>query len=204
MKNSDLSRFYGKDNMQNENGFARLNENGELDAPVSSNNIVPPEDTPEGKIMASDGVGGTKWVDDVSGTTVVANPTLAGTEADLTGLQVGDTKYKVPSGGGGKYLHQVKIHTLGTTFGVIVATIYIINQSISAIDSLEKLKTALENTCPAIGTTSLVSGQSYYGIVISAYVSNNAIKVDVSYASSVSSDTLGIELESTSDTIIEV
>ena len=36
-----------------------------------------------------------------SGTTVVANPTLAGTEADLTGLQVGNTKYKVPTGGGG-------------------------------------------------------------------------------------------------------
>lgn len=30
------------------------------------------------------------------GTEVVANPTLAGTEGDLTGLQVGDTKYKVP------------------------------------------------------------------------------------------------------------
>lgn len=32
---------------------------------------------------------------------VVANPTLAGTESYLTGLQVGSTKYKVPSGGGG-------------------------------------------------------------------------------------------------------
>ena len=32
------------------------------------------------------------------GTEVVANPTLAGTEADLTGIQVGETKYKVPSG----------------------------------------------------------------------------------------------------------
>lgn len=32
---------------------------------------------------------------------VVANPTLAGTESDLTGLQVNGTKYKVPSGGGG-------------------------------------------------------------------------------------------------------
>lgn len=30
-------------------------------------------------------------------TTVVANPTLAGTEANLTGLQVGDTKYAVPT-----------------------------------------------------------------------------------------------------------
>ena len=32
------------------------------------------------------------------GTTVVANPTLAGTESDLTGLQVGETKYKVDTG----------------------------------------------------------------------------------------------------------
>lgn len=30
------------------------------------------------------------------GTEVIANPTLAGTEADLTGLQVGETKYAIP------------------------------------------------------------------------------------------------------------
>jgi hypothetical protein len=36
----------------------------------------------------------------IAGTNVVANPTLAGTEADLEGLQVGDTKYKVDGGGG--------------------------------------------------------------------------------------------------------
>ena len=35
------------------------------------------------------------------GTTVVANPTLSGDEAELTGLEVNGTKYKVPSGGGG-------------------------------------------------------------------------------------------------------
>ena len=40
-----------------------------------------------------------KQVDELpTPTTVEANPTLAGTEADLEGLQVGDTKYKVPSG----------------------------------------------------------------------------------------------------------
>lgn len=32
----------------------------------------------------------------LGGTEVIANPTLAGTEADLTGLQVGENKYKVP------------------------------------------------------------------------------------------------------------
>ena len=40
------------------------------------------------------------------GTTVVANPTMAGTESDLTGLQVGDTKYKVPEKGH-MYLYQL-------------------------------------------------------------------------------------------------
>lgn len=34
-------------------------------------------------------------------TQVVANPTLAGTEAALEGLQVGETKYKIEAGGGG-------------------------------------------------------------------------------------------------------
>ena len=33
--------------------------------------------------------------------TVEANPTLAGTESDLTALEVAGTKYKIPSGGGG-------------------------------------------------------------------------------------------------------
>ncbi len=32
---------------------------------------------------------------------VIANPTVVGTEANLTALQVGGTKYKVPSGGSG-------------------------------------------------------------------------------------------------------
>src|SRR5699024_10069102 len=32
---------------------------------------------------------------------VVANPTLSGNEAELTGIEVAGTKYKVPSGGGG-------------------------------------------------------------------------------------------------------
>ena len=42
------------------------------------------------------------WLNEIAenlpggGTTVVANPTLAGTEDPLTGLQVGDTKYSVP------------------------------------------------------------------------------------------------------------
>ena len=99
MKNSDLKRFYEPDASNNNEGFARLNENGAVDAPVASNKIDT-GNAANGKLMAADGEGGVKFVDDNSGTTVIANPTLAGTEADLTGLQVGETKYKVPAGGG--------------------------------------------------------------------------------------------------------
>lgn len=43
------------------------------------------------------------------GTNVVANPTLVGTETVLTGLQVGETKYKVPQGDGGAGIEFVEI-----------------------------------------------------------------------------------------------
>lgn len=62
------------------------------------------------------------WLNEIAenlpggGTTVVANPTLAGTEDALTGLQVGDTKYKVDAGGK-MYMHFI---TLSSIFGMIV------------------------------------------------------------------------------------
>ena len=55
----------------------------------------------EGQVLTADGAGGASWKDPAGGgTEVVANPALAGTESDLTGLEVAGTKYKVPSGGG--------------------------------------------------------------------------------------------------------
>ena len=36
-----------------------------------------------------------------SGSTVIANPVLVGTETELTGLQIDNTKYKISGGGGG-------------------------------------------------------------------------------------------------------
>jgi len=44
-----------------------------------------------------------------TGPVVVANPTLAGTEPNLEGLQVGSQKYKVPDGGGNLYYHLITI-----------------------------------------------------------------------------------------------
>ena len=55
----------------------------------------------EGQVLTANGTGGSTWQDPAGGgTEVVANPSLAGTESDLTGLEVAGTKYKVPTGGG--------------------------------------------------------------------------------------------------------
>ena len=56
------------------------------------------------------------------GTEVIANPTLAGTEDDLTGMQVGDTKYKV--GGAPKlYRNSIKM-TFSTPDSNIIIVFY--------------------------------------------------------------------------------
>ena len=98
MKNSDLKRFFENDASNNDEGFARLNGDGAVNAPIASNKIET-GNAADGMLLAANGEGGVKFVEQSQGTTVVANPTLAGTEADLTGLQVGETKYKIPSGG---------------------------------------------------------------------------------------------------------
>ena len=58
----------------------------------------------------------------VGGTEVVANPTMAGTEGDLTGLQVGDTKYKV--GVNELYLHNISIKKSGDHTGCVFFKIF--------------------------------------------------------------------------------
>lgn len=49
-----------------------------------------------GQVFTADGSGGGSYQTPQSGTTVVANPTLAGTETALSGLQVDNTKYAMP------------------------------------------------------------------------------------------------------------
>ena len=66
----------------------------EIDAAVAAGSQVPEvtvEDAGMALVVDEEG----KIVAGSAGTTVVANPTLAGTESALTGLEVGDTKYKV-------------------------------------------------------------------------------------------------------------
>ena len=63
----------------------------------------------------------------------IANPTLDGTEADLTGLEVNGTKYKVPSGGGSgagiDTLTDVNLTSSGTTVAYDIASGVTVNSN---------------------------------------------------------------------------
>lgn len=84
----------------------------EIDAGID---LLDKNNATNGQVLTANGIGGASWQNASGGTTVEANPTLSGTEADLTGLSVNGTKYKVPSGGSGGgtqlYLHQITITT---------------------------------------------------------------------------------------------
>lgn len=60
-----------------------------------------PTSSDNGKILGVDSSGNYALQEPSGGTTVVANPTLSGSEAELTGLEVDGKKYKVPQGGSG-------------------------------------------------------------------------------------------------------
>ena len=114
MENGDLKRYY-KVNNQETKDFARLNADGKIDkdllpSDVGTTVVANPTGT------ATDDLTKLQVEDTIyaipEGTEVVANPTLAGTEAALNGLQVGDTKYKVEAGS--------EIHTY--TYGTISDT----------------------------------------------------------------------------------
>ena len=71
-----------------------------INPPIKASDINS-ESATNGQVLTANGAGGASWQNaSGGGTEVVANPTLAGTETDLTGLEVAGTKYKVPSGGG--------------------------------------------------------------------------------------------------------
>jgi len=77
-------------------------------------------------------------------TKVIANPTLDGTEPNLTGLEVNGAKYSIPSGSSNPlYKHSVEIKGYESTNAYGYAKIEIINHSSEpfTIDSLKTLVT---------------------------------------------------------------
>ena len=84
----------------------------EIDAAVAKADTVPAvTEADAGSALVVDEEG--KIVAGEAGTQVEANPTLAGTEAALEGLQVGDTKYKVEAGGGSSSFARASHITVG-------------------------------------------------------------------------------------------
>ena len=68
-----------------------------------------------------------------SGSEVVANPTLAGTETNLTGLEVDGTKYAV-SGGGGGFNKTVLWDSGSYSSGAIIGQTYNLSDNLSNYD----------------------------------------------------------------------
>lgn len=81
------------------------------------------------------------WQEFQVGTNVVANPTLTGTEQELTSLQVGNAKYK--SGGGGKlYNHAIYYFISETDLSVYIN---VITSSSTPFTQFSEFKSLIEN-----------------------------------------------------------
>ncbi len=116
------------------------------EGPLNDNEFLPVFATSDGRlrIRKSD-------LEELIPSGVVANPTLAGTEADLTGLQVGDTKYKVPEGGGGGAL---VVHVTATTSGN--STIYTCDKT--AAEMYAAMQTGVVVIAPYVEDTVTIGG----------------------------------------------
>lgn len=95
------------------------------------------------KVVAVNSEGKYVLVTPQSGTNVVANPTLEGSETDLTGLEVDGVKYKVPQGGGSEqhlYQHVIRIFVDNKSgWNNSIITITLLNSDDAAIESYSSL-----------------------------------------------------------------
>lgn len=101
-----------------------------------------------------------------SGTEVIANPTLAGTETELTGLSVNGTKYKVPTGGGTQlYMHLIALRPAASSSATVFEfTIFSYsNSEYNNVTIVEYVKSH-ENT-----------------ITVSGYIGDSSLKYPISY-----------------------
>lgn len=96
------------------------------------------------------------WLNEIAenlpggGTEVIANPTLAGTEDPLTGLQVGDTKYVIPVGDK-VYRHTLVLRIPG--LGSAVNVSFILYNTDSQQFNNDSLYDYLRKVFPMITTT---------------------------------------------------
>ena len=117
-----------------------------------------PYDTTSAKLISFPAEEGTLALTSDIPAAVSANPTLSGSETELTGLQIGSTKYKIPVGGGGSggskkyYRHDVVVTDDDTRY----LYVSVISNSSQQITSLPTLMDHIGN-----GISYPVSGSLY-------------------------------------------
>lgn len=133
-----------------------------------------------------------------SKSSVVANPTLAGTESDLTGLEVNGVKYAVPqgSGGGSLYLHKIRLiknsvnSTSGGEYGTSLALFASITTSSNTALTFADFQTLFKLSG---------SGGINYGINITGKILINNAACPIIAANCYSTNRLNIILYNGSD-----
>lgn len=115
-------------------------------------------------------IGGAKYQLPIP-TDVIANPTLAGTEAELGSIQIGETKYKI---GGGKqlYCHYMQIGGQGNQ-----VRLNIVNDVSSAYTSVDQVTTYLYNAVLRDSSGFLASGYFSSSPVYGVYAPSSATSV---------------------------
>ena len=114
-----------------------------INPPIKASEIDS-ESATSGQVLTANGAGGASWQNaSGGGTEVVANPSLSGTESDLTGLEVAGTKYKVPTGGsgGGVQFYKHEFETDNDTFNLITC----ISKTQTQYNSIENLRDDMSN-----------------------------------------------------------
>lgn len=160
---------------------------------VQANDIESGSET-AGKVLMADGEGGAEWGDNV-----VANPTLAGTESALTGLQVGNTKYAVGAGGIELYQHEL------TFSDNLSGSIYVISTQQTPI-----AKTASASDLRNFMMNSIITkyGTAHIGYLLSAQDDGGDFPITFKFIDTNSSDQIYVStqniLESYMNDLIDI
>lgn len=115
-------------------------------------------------------------------TKVVANPTLAGTESDLTGIQVGTTKYKISSGGGGGvHQHNIELHFYNQTSNDYAVRFTVVCDRAEAFTSYSQLQSYLyTNTNIMFPATGVCRVNNDHNFIDRVLITSSTSQINVS------------------------
>lgn len=154
----------------------KLNQTGEqIQADL---NLLDSNSATQGQVLTANGTGGASWQNASGGTEVVANPTLSGSESDLTGLEVAGTKYKVSAGGTQKYMHSISFARETSSNDIVGSiTVHIINDIATPYSSISEI------SFPSMAATGTIVYTKKLGVVTNAYKESGSNMISFNYRS---------------------